>query len=131
MLATTINPALLPIEGVKPLIIDRRTWYRGNGLANSRLLRRDGFRCCLGFYAAACGLPDELLLNKCYFGNCDSDAVPTTAEADWLNIAPYYAPLYTELTRINDGEYTTDEDKEREIKDLFAAYGNVQVQFIN
>lgn len=39
---------------MKPLIINRLHWYRGNN-SGSRLLRGDGTKCCLGFLAEECG----------------------------------------------------------------------------
>ena len=44
------------------LKIDRRTWLRGEGPTDSALLRSDGEKCCLGFYALACGLAPENIL---------------------------------------------------------------------
>jgi hypothetical protein len=52
----------------RPVIeIDRATWGFGervNGPNNSRLLTKDGLRCCLGFAAAQLGVPDNVLLDK-------------------------------------------------------------------
>lgn len=39
--------------------IDRKSWYRGNGPAVSKLLREDGKMCCVGFFAKACGFSDS------------------------------------------------------------------------
>jgi len=45
------------------LVIDRKTWLRGEGVDNSYLLRgKDGRRCCLGFLASQCGILDEYLM---------------------------------------------------------------------
>ncbi len=46
------------------IIIDRQTWYRGNGAALSRLLNSDNNRCCLGFGCGQIGVPDEHLFEK-------------------------------------------------------------------
>jgi len=43
------------------LIIDRKTWARGTP-GQAKLLDEDcGYRCCLGFLAKECGIPDEAL----------------------------------------------------------------------
>jgi hypothetical protein len=44
-------------------VVDRRTWYRGEGSSDSRLLTEDGKRCCIGFVGQQCGIPDGALLN--------------------------------------------------------------------
>jgi hypothetical protein len=49
------------------LVIDRSMWLHGEGIVGgeSSLLRtRDGKRCCLGFYCAALGVPDEDLADR-------------------------------------------------------------------
>lgn len=44
-------------------MVDRRTWYRGRGNENSKLLRADGQRCCIGFVAQQCGVADDSMMD--------------------------------------------------------------------
>ena len=34
--------------------VDRKTWFRGQSSSDSKLLREDGQRCCIGFVAQQC-----------------------------------------------------------------------------
>ena len=44
--------------------IKRSEWLRGEGSENSYLLRsKDGKKCCVGFFANACGLNDDVIKN--------------------------------------------------------------------
>lgn len=57
---------LVPSEG-EPLtvVIDRKTWYRGKGEENSRLLSKSGKMCCLGFDALALGFKKCDIREQC------------------------------------------------------------------
>ena len=44
--------------------VHRKTWYRGKGYENSRLLAPDGMRCCIGFVGAQRNIPDEQLMGE-------------------------------------------------------------------
>lgn len=45
--------------------IKRSQWLRGEGSENSYLLRsKDGKKCCVGFFANACGLNDDVIKNR-------------------------------------------------------------------
>lgn len=44
--------------------VSRATWFRGQGKDGtilSALLTNNGKRCCLGFFAQQCGIPDKAL----------------------------------------------------------------------
>jgi hypothetical protein len=43
--------------------VKRSEWYRGQGSKDSKLLREDGKRCCIGFVGQQVGFTDEQLLN--------------------------------------------------------------------
>lgn len=50
---------------LKKLVIDRRTWYRGQSSSASSLLRPDGTMCCMGFWAKQiCGLRDDQIYHQ-------------------------------------------------------------------
>ncbi len=60
-------------------IIDRPTWYRGQGGHNSKLLQPNGERCCIGFLAAVLGVPDDVILNIAVLdGLAHNESVPVT-----------------------------------------------------
>ncbi len=40
---------------IKEFTIDRRKWYRGKGYYESKLVKANGHKCCLGFYGKALG----------------------------------------------------------------------------
>lgn len=44
--------------------IKRSEWFRGKGPDDSKLLDDNGKRCCWGFVANQCGIPDEQLKGK-------------------------------------------------------------------
>ncbi len=46
--------------------VKRSKWARGN--PTNHLLNKDGTRCCLGFLAQACNIPDECIQDVCYPG---------------------------------------------------------------
>ena len=51
------------VEGgrLKSFNVYKGDWYRGHGHEKSGLLMPDGKSCCIGFMAAACGVPRHLL----------------------------------------------------------------------
>lgn len=104
------------------VIIDRQTWYRGKTAAASSLLTSDGTRCCMGFYAKACGISDN-----------DQLCVRTLEE---LNVSEHYHfstwnSLQTDRAyRINDTPDITDEVREQKLIELGRLH-DVEFEFIN
>lgn len=106
--------------------INRKTWSRGE--YNAALYRSDDRKkCCLGFYALACGLRVEDIRDK---------AEPTDVEEKHHS---KMKPLFTKkgdqnelcyrLMAINDSQKTSDARKEKAIKNNFAKVG-VEVEFV-
>ena len=122
------------------IIIDRRTWLRGEGSRKSYLLRtEDDKRCCLGFYAKECGLPDSQIqervsLRSLFFTGSE---IPNF---NWLgaNRRLYNdskdpkrkRELHDLLTEANDDEVISEQQREERITNLFAQAG-FTVRFIN
>lgn len=54
----------MKITKPKSFIINRKKWYRGKD--SGSMLRRpdDGKKCCLGFYANACGVPSQQITGR-------------------------------------------------------------------
>lgn len=56
----------------KAVVINRKTWLRGEGTSPSRLLRSsDGKMCCVGFICLAEGVPEEAIKDKAALHNID------------------------------------------------------------
>lgn len=126
------------------LIIDRKTWLRGEGSEDSRLLRgSDGKMCCLGFYGLACGLePKEIKGMEAPF-NLPEESLKKVSP--WLLLradrggAREPSSACSTLMTTNDREVHvgnsfsdpfTEQDREESIKRTFALNG-VEVEFIN
>lgn len=124
------------------LTIDRQTWYRGYDGAKL-LTGTTGRRCCLGFLGQACGIPDQLMLDKAYptHSECigqfaDSPAKFLVDGTTKLGAVPPQEMLraglygYEPFTAINDDPELTDTDREAKLTELFAQH-DIQVTFIN
>lgn len=102
--------------------IDRATWLHGEGSEPSFLLRRrDGKRCCVGFYLKSLGVPDAKVLGKRML----SDVVDPR-DRKWLR---YFAQDGVEthtlmtLYGYNDGCGEPEKTREGLITQLFAKLG--------
>lgn len=92
----------------KLLIIDRKSWIRGEGVAYSRLLRSfDNKRCCLGFYCSSVlGVPDDLLrdygspMNVYHEDIRSSWLLGKLSNSDFISVSP----SCFSILRINDKE---------------------------
>lgn len=128
---------------VTTFTIDREKWLRGglSPIASATpiplLLDDQGRRCCLGFYAQACGLSDEQLANvsdPSEVGGVGQGAIPS--EMNWLvrhdrfrdEVRP--SDACNELTWTNDSPYTGPDQREREVARLFEERG-ITVEFTN
>lgn len=128
------------------LIINRKTWLRGEGNEASRLLRAiDGKMCCLGFYGLACGLQSEDIKGReAPDGASKEDCIADVREvahplvSKWQSKAPW---LYSssgfglshaclELMKINDDEGIDASERERDITAIFASAG-IDVKFVD
>lgn len=121
------------------LVIDRNKWLRGEGGAVSALRRKsDSKMCCLGFFAKELGYEDDMINDR-------------SSPEDFLTarVTPNYWPKWAvneeyedgedpyrtdtcdlmDLMKINDDEHMSDEEREGEIKRLFAEHG-VDVEFV-
>lgn len=133
---------------MEKLIIDRKTWLRGdNSYGGSMLFRpRDGLKCCLGFYCEANGIPKENL--ECVADPSCLFIMEQVSIPSWLFKNPYDLDISTSLSEdcnklieindryINDKYYIskTEYDKqeaqrEQEIKEIFAKH-DVEVEFV-
>lgn len=130
---------------LRTLTIDRKTWLRGvlpeDRLSGEggELLSYQGYKCCLGFDALACGVPEEFLLKV---------PGPSTLIKSHQEFSDILAHQFTRLQHddpgystahrwwmeaamdINDSIYFKEEERETLLKKLFLKV-NVQLEFIN
>jgi hypothetical protein len=115
--------------------VRRSQWFRGNGHEFSRLKRHDGGKmCCLGFYALACGIPEQAITEIAFpsvieYG-WDTDA---RIRMSWLWEARSDSTgLEMELTigQVNDEESLSDKEREADLTKLFA-FNDITVTFVD
>ena len=109
------------------LIIDRKEWYRGEGIEESKLLRTDGRRCCIGILGRAVGIPDHLLLSIGGVGSTThhqeaANKWPAWCQSDGGDIRCAYG--------LNDRLDLSEKERERQLTELFAR-NDIEVEFIN
>lgn len=99
-------------------VIDRNTWYRGHGSLDSRLLRYDGQKCCVGFYAEqVLKAPPERILD-----------ISVLARAGYGD--PIMGTLIvTNIYVVNDAPYLSAAHRERTLIDEFARVLNCDLSF--
>ena len=99
--------------------VKRSEWFRGKGSVESKLLREDGKRCCIGFVGQQCGFTDEQLRNV-------SSVSWTLFNADvrkeqWPSwMSERYGGDIQAAYGTNDDEKLTDEERETKLKEIFA-----------
>lgn len=129
---------------MKQLVIDRSEWCRGQGDVNSKLLKEDGQKCCLGFLCLADNIPSCVIWRVSMLNKAKSTLTgPKLEETESfkLLVNSVYSPTTFALTAstINDEILTkqnnfynlkTEEDREKLLIELFAEKG-IELSFIN
>jgi hypothetical protein len=100
--------------------VKRSQWYRGNGSDQSKLLREDGQRCCIGFVGQQCGIKDADLLDNASVRSCDESV---NGWPSWFIAYPSSEDLQAAYS-VNDSEDTTDEYREARLTAIFERYGD-------
>jgi hypothetical protein len=116
--------------------IDRSKWACG-AYRKTQLLDYHGFRCCLGFYATACGVSDNDILREGEY----ADLLPSACSLlpkELVEVIHHdeRADLYTKrVSRVHNQLITANDDtslkpsqREHSIVELFASIG-VTVEF--
>jgi hypothetical protein len=103
-------------------IVDRQKWYRGRGADDSKLLREDGTRCCIGFVGQQCGLSDERLS-----GESSVFGVPNDRWPKWMI---GYTSSVVAAYVVNDDKKISDEKREFALKKIFSENGD-EIEFVN
>jgi hypothetical protein len=112
------------------LIIDRNTWLRGVGAANSYLLRpEDGKKCCIGILCSALGVSDNEMFNMRGSQRLiNSELLPA-----WLNPPDTYGYVVGDLFdayNTNDDIELTEDEREQHVAEIFARH-DIEVEFVN
>ena len=110
-------------------VVSRKTWFRGHGSDESKLLRTDGTRCCIGFVAEQCGIPDEIIKNVADVGNviiADEDLNERWADKfpSWMRTMQI-----VDAYRLNDAD-SSEQYRESQLKELFAKHGD-SIEFVD
>ena len=105
--------------------VDRRTWYRGRGNRESKLLRKDGRMCCVGFLCKVMGWKDDLIRDAAGISELDWSDGPEFPK-QWLKRATPSAvngirglaketTPFSDLYFINDGPKLPAEEREAQL----------------
>lgn len=110
-------------------VVYRDEWHRGKGYENSKLLREDGQRCCIGFVGQQCGIPDDKLLNAASV--VDTAHYSVGVDSFYLLWPRWLAPLNPanqgDVVRAyekNDSKLLSDSEREKALIEIFAVHGN-------
>lgn len=100
-------------------VIKRSRWERGKGLGGGVFLNcSTKQQCCVGIFLSACGIPDAALCGL---------ASDNRLRFSFLSrMTRELSPLYA----VNDSHHLTDEQRETQLTELFAAKG-IAVTFID
>ena len=102
--------------------VDRNMWYRGKGMAESRLLRTDRQKCCVGFLAIKLGACAKELL--------DIDALVEVGVKDIERFNDTHDEVLTEAYITNDATNITEAVREARLI-VIGQKMNVNFYFIN
>jgi hypothetical protein len=103
-------------------VVKRSEWYRGK--FGSRLLRPDGFKCCVGFCMLALGFSEDAIRHIPTAGSIDS------ALADELERKILTGAGMGHIYAINDNPNISNEEREGFLTEAFKDIG-ITVTFIN
>lgn len=130
------------LKKVTSFTVKRSGWHRGKGGTDSALLTQHGAKCCVGFYAEACGIRRDALYRVGEFNEIDMREVP----ADFLEfdldepekehsdeLARFYGTHrikdpFLDVYADNDDPDVSNEEREKRLTRRFREVG-IQVTF--
>ena len=125
---------------MRALIIDRETWCRGSmgpcGDGDSRLLRSDGLKCCLGFECLSRGLPEELILGA-FYPSTVRVAIALGVESWMLRRDQHWrsdgkiADRFESLAVFNDAAGVDDPTREAWLTEGFRVLADTRLVFVD
>ena len=115
--------------------VKRSEWYRGWPLDSALFVEEanrikdepDKKRCCLGFFANACGLYDDQICDRQLPRDVPENVSTNFASQDWNNLK---SMLIADMINVNDDESLSDEDREEELIVLFSRVGH-EIVFVD
>lgn len=119
----------------RKLVIPRDRWARGGG-GGSRLLQRDGQKCCIGHYLSACGVPDlDLFEMSTPEELVVARILALSTEASWLlghnsRFMRRDSDDALSLIRANDDPAVGADERELRVREIFAVH-DVDVTFVD
>lgn len=115
---------------VKEFIVKRSEWYRGRGAAHSELLNHSGLKCCVGFFALACGAKSEDILTKRIIG-IDSHTVYSDVAATLEGLEEVGRRIHreTNIYTTNDDIGMSDYEREIKLAGMFSELG-INISFV-
>lgn len=114
----------------KIFTINREEWYRGKGSQTSMLLlSQEKKKCCVGFFALACGFSEDQISDVDTFEKliCQENAEGQEEEM-FEGIIEYPNSIFDELYLENDVPGREEPKREKAIRQLFKKLG-VKVRF--
>lgn len=116
---------------IKTLTIKRSEWGRGpftlSGGGPRRLLNLEGFKCCLGFFSLACGVPAKEILGASGPDNLKKDDQEKIPQLVFLE---EHTALTIEAVKINDDPFIEEAEREQKLSELFRKKG-VKLKFVD
>jgi hypothetical protein len=112
--------------------VKRSEWYRGRTESGSRLLRRDGQKCCVGFLCLSTGSPEKSLAERSAVHSLNSAArVPGWLAALFVvTLGPGPTDWGASIYSDNDSPMLSENERERRLTALFAEKG-IKVTFVD
>ena len=124
------------------VIVDRPTWYRGSK-TGSKLLRSDGYQCCLGFACEAAGVDKSEILGVNIIGSLPFIRLREDGSVQSAGLNPVILAMATidvndndpvmvgnPLYSINDDPDIDDDERERRLIVEGAKFG-IEFSFSN
>jgi len=104
--------------------VKRSEWYRGCAIQSALFVEEakrvkdepDRKRCCLGFFANACGLSDNQICDCQGPFNIPEDVSANFASPHWHKLS---SKLSGDMMTVNDDETLSDEEREERLIVLF------------
>jgi hypothetical protein len=115
--------------------VKRSEWYRGKGSAESKLLREDDLKCCIGFVCLQLGLSEKQIINKGDIMSMVASSVEPWGDKRLLTDNNLFDfgnhPKWLEAAyRANDTDRLTDAEREEKLKSLFKQGGH-EIEFVD
>lgn len=128
---------------VKKFTVVESKWLRGKRNpsgeeASSCLENLQGEKCCMGFLAEACGVPEDVRRRAHYFSTqvvepyddlLPAELRPRPSAWGFGKDPRSHGEIATEIYYTNDTTDFTDEERKEKLKELFAKAG-VEVEFV-